>query len=195
MAAPDPSVGGTFIWVISTVLFVSLAAGGGCLVLYIIQPDSDYASWLPFVGVALVCLPWLFWMLTCLYRVISRACGVRVAASGGRGGRQGGNGGGGAFDQGGSARANVVNNNNNNNNNNAARVEAPPRIVETLPVRSPESEARRRAQFEAILALDEEDEEEVKDKKKTRSSSNHSSTDLSMASHESEMPLALSMAS
>lgn len=194
MAAPDPSAGGTFIWVISTVLFVSLAAGGGCLVLYIIQPDSDYASWLPFVGVALVCLPWLFWMLTCLYRVISRACGVRVAAGGGRGGRQGSSGGGGAFDQGGSTRANVVNNNHNNAAA-AARVEAPPRIVETLPVRSPESEARRRAQFEAILALDEEDEEEVKDKKKSRSSSNHSSTDLSMASHESEMPLALSMAS
>jgi hypothetical protein len=191
MVAPDPSAGGTFIWVISTVLFLSLAAGGGCLVLYIIQPDSHYASWLPFVGVALVCLPWLFWMLTCLYRVISRTCGVRVAAGGGGGGR--GSGGSGAFDQGGSARANVVNN--NNATTAVARVEAPPRIVETLPVRSPESEARRRAQFEAILALDEEDEEEVKDKKKSRSSSNHSSTDLSMASHESEMPLALSMAS
>lgn len=182
MAAPDPSAGSTFVWLISAVLFMSLAAGGGCLVLYIIEPDSYYASWLPFAGVALVCLPWLFWMLTCLYRVISRACRYRVAAGAGGGGR-----GGGAF-EGGSARADVPN---------TAGVEAVvvARSVETPPVRSPESDARRRAQFEAILALDQEDSQEGKDKKKSRSSSNHSSSDSSVASHESEMPLALSMAS
>lgn len=183
MAAPDPSAGSTFIWLVSAVLFLSVAAGGACLVLYITQPDSLYASWLPFVGVALVCLPWLFWILTCFYRVISRACGFRAATGGGRGG------GGGAF-EGGSARAGVE----------AADADAAAAAgtVETPPVmmRSPESEAIRRAQFEAILELDEQDGEEGNDEQKSRPSSNyHASSGSSAASHESEMPLASSMAS
>ncbi|KAG2716168.1 hypothetical protein I3760_03G111200 [Carya illinoinensis] len=145
MTEPDPRAGSTFIWLITGILFISIAAGGGCLVLYVMQPDSPYASWLPFAGVAFVCLPWLFWMLTCFYRVVSRSCGFRDVGIDRNGGGRGAGGGGGG---GGPIVANAADNN--------MALEA--RAVERPPLRSPESDARRRAQFEAILGLDKQDD-------------------------------------
>lgn len=193
MPAPDQRVGSTFIWLITVLLFISIAVGGGCLILYMIQPDASYSSWLPFAGAALVAFPWLFWVFTCCYRCMSRRFGFRSgsAAGGGVGvsgsAREGGSitgggGGGGGGDGGGGS--NVV--------NAAGNVAIEAGSVDPI-VRSPESDARRRAQFEAILALDDDDDhgsEERKPKKRSSSSSN----EMSVASHESEMPLASSMA-
>jgi len=59
-------------------------AGGACLVAYMLLPESETSSsWIPEIGVALVCLPWLFWLLTFLYRVFSRIFGCRVSIGGG----------------------------------------------------------------------------------------------------------------
>ncbi|KAL5820123.1 hypothetical protein ACOSQ4_023965 [Xanthoceras sorbifolium] len=74
--------GYTVIWLISCFLFISIAAGGGFLVMYMVLPESPSTSWLPLAGVTLVCLPWLFWFLTFFYRVVSRACGFRMVIGG-----------------------------------------------------------------------------------------------------------------
>ncbi|KAK7358797.1 hypothetical protein VNO77_00736 [Canavalia gladiata] len=78
MSVSDPSSGRTFIWIIAGLLFISIMAGGACLVAYMILPESESTAWLPALGVTLVCLPWAFWMLTCLYRIFSRCFGCRI---------------------------------------------------------------------------------------------------------------------
>ncbi|KAG2711522.1 hypothetical protein I3760_04G080600 [Carya illinoinensis] len=198
-APPDPRPGSAFIWLISSVLFLSIAAGGGCLLAYMLQPDSTYATWLPFAGVAFVCLPWLFWVVTCFYRLISRAFGFRVGVASGGGGGGGGAYKGGAYAAGGAGAGGGPNA--ANAANNKVAIEAHAGSVEHPLRSSPESEARRRAQFEAILALDDQDighgsSEETTDTKKTSSLCARLTgcNDSSVASHESEMPLALSMA-
>ncbi|MED6135126.1 hypothetical protein PIB30_043247 [Stylosanthes scabra] len=70
----DPDSGRTFIWLITCILFISILAGGGCLLAYIVLPESQTSSLIPILGVTLVCLPWAFWFLTCLYRIFSRCC-------------------------------------------------------------------------------------------------------------------------
>ncbi|KAL6228031.1 hypothetical protein ACLB2K_001985 [Fragaria x ananassa] len=65
--------GASFIWFISCSLFLSIMLGGGCLITYIIIPhDPGSMSWLAITGVVLVCLPWMFWFFTFIYRVVSR---------------------------------------------------------------------------------------------------------------------------
>lgn len=59
---------------------------------YMVLPESEIASWIPTLGVTLVCLPWAFWFLTFLYRLFSRYCGCRVRVGNANGGG-GGNGG------------------------------------------------------------------------------------------------------
>ena len=59
---------------------------------YIVLPESQTSSWIPIVGVALVCLPWAFWFLTCLYRIFSRCCGDRNGVANANGGGGGGGG-------------------------------------------------------------------------------------------------------
>jgi hypothetical protein len=199
--APEPRTGSMFILLITVLLFLSMVAGGGCLIIYIIQPESPFKSWLPIVGVGLICIPWVFWLVTCSYRCLSRRFGRggggggageggareagNVVGAGGGGAREGGNVVGGAA--GAPSAANV--------NAGGDDVAIEDGNLESL-VRSPENDARRRAQFEAILALDDNDGEELenKDEKKRRSSSSTSSNDKSVISHESELPLASSMA-
>ncbi|KAK7247599.1 hypothetical protein RIF29_42485 [Crotalaria pallida] len=89
MPVSDPSSGRRFIWLVTCLLLISILAGGACLVAYMVLPESETSSWISIIGVTLVCLPWAFWFLTFLYRVISRCCGLRV------GGGYGANGGGG----------------------------------------------------------------------------------------------------
>ncbi|CAJ1937779.1 unnamed protein product [Sphenostylis stenocarpa] len=88
MPVSDPSSGRTFVWIITGVLFISILAGGACLVAYVLLPESETSSsWIPEIGVGLVCLPWLFWFLTFIYRILSRIFGCRVSiGSGGSGG-------------------------------------------------------------------------------------------------------------
>lgn len=98
MPVADPSSGRTFIWLITCILFISIFARGGCLVAYLVLPESQIASWVPDVGVTLVFLPWAFWVFTFLYRIFSRCCGFRLRVSvpninNNGGGDQGGRGG------------------------------------------------------------------------------------------------------
>ncbi|KAJ7957051.1 putative Membrane lipoprotein [Quillaja saponaria] len=148
-----------------------------------ILPESEVQSWLPIAGVSLVCLPWLFWLLTLLYRIISRLCGIRVGGNyiegAGKGGGGGGNGGG---------LSNAT------NTTGVVVVEAP---AAESPVSSPQNGVRQ-VQFGASVVVGEQDNDQHgkgKHEKNNSSSSSRSSNDISsVASHESEMPLALSMA-
>ncbi|KAK7318422.1 hypothetical protein RJT34_03122 [Clitoria ternatea] len=84
MPVSDPSSGRTFIWIITTLLFISIIAGGACLVAFLVLPESETeSSWIPEVGVTLVCLPWAFWFLTFVYRILSRCFGYRIGFIGG----------------------------------------------------------------------------------------------------------------
>ncbi|TKY73809.1 hypothetical protein E2542_SST02565 [Spatholobus suberectus] len=78
MPEADPSPGRTFIWIIACILFTCVLAGGGCLVAYMLLPESQVPSWTPHLGITLICLPWAFWLLTFLYRIFSRYCGCRI---------------------------------------------------------------------------------------------------------------------
>ena len=106
--APDPSSGRIFIWITACFLFTCVLAGGGCLVEYMILPASEVPPWIPLLGFTLVSLPWVFWLLTFLYRILSRCCGCRFGFGVAREGSRGGNSDG--------ARAPGEANNNNNNN-------------------------------------------------------------------------------
>lgn len=106
----DPSAGRAFIWIVTCFLFFSILMGGACLVIYMILPETETTTWLPIVGLSLVCLPWFFWLLTFFYRIVSRACGFRVSLGIGA-------------DAGGAVPAN----NNANANNHASGGESPRR--------------------------------------------------------------------
>ncbi|XP_054791041.1 uncharacterized protein LOC129308999 [Prosopis cineraria] len=93
MPAPEFSNGRAYIWITACILFTCIVAGGACLVAYVLLPEDQVESWLPVAGVVLVCLPWAFWLLTFIYRIVSRAFGFRVrfGGGGGDGGRRAGN--------------------------------------------------------------------------------------------------------
>ncbi|CAL1379753.1 unnamed protein product [Linum trigynum] len=86
MPVGDPSSGQFYIWIISIVLFMAVTLGGSFLIMYLILPPTPSTEWLPVAGVSLVCLPWGFWFVTCVYRVLSRTFGFRVVIGGGGGG-------------------------------------------------------------------------------------------------------------
>lgn len=172
MPVNDPSAGRAFVWLVASLLFVCVAAGGGCLVMYVVLPDSDTSSWLPLAGVTLVCLPWLFWFLTFLYRIISRVCGFRGGNTGAA-----------------------------NSGNNNVNVEADDDDDENTcgggghhphhqPPLGSSGNARDQVQFGAAAVTMMDQDAHHDHRKHSRSSSNSSNV-----SHESEMPLALSMAS
>ncbi|WJZ86523.1 hypothetical protein VitviT2T_005970 [Vitis vinifera] len=189
MPLPDPRAGSLFIWVISCFLLLAILAGGSFLVLYMSLPQTQSTSWLPVAGVLLVCLPWLFWLLTILYRLISRTCGFRMGGSyGGNGVRGGGGSVTGASGGGGVGSV-----------KNAAADEASEAVAASSPVNSPERSGARRVHFGAAVVVGEQDgqgELEKKNENQMRSlSSSNSSNDISINSHESEIPLALSMVS
>ncbi|KAH1135270.1 hypothetical protein GYH30_013171 [Glycine max] len=63
MPVSDPSSGRMFIWIIAET-----------------SSSLDTRDW---GTVGLLCLPWLFWLLTFLYRIFSRIFGCRVSVGGG----------------------------------------------------------------------------------------------------------------
>lgn len=71
-----------YIWVIAIFLFSCILSGGTFLVLYMTQPETPTTSWYPIIGIVLVCLPWFFWLLTVLYRILSRTLGFRMVCWG-----------------------------------------------------------------------------------------------------------------
>ncbi|XVF17016.1 hypothetical protein REPUB_Repub10bG0080500 [Reevesia pubescens] len=180
MPEPDPTAGRTFIWTISCILFICIAAGGGCLLAYMIVPESQSSILLPALGFTLVCLPWIFWIITVVYRITSRAFGFRMVigslysndsvapkCEGDVGA--------------GSGAADGV-----NNIDDAKILD----VNTKFPTSSPEKDGRQ-AQFGEAKDGDIGQERNIK---RIGSSSSSSSNDISVTSHESERPLALSMA-
>ncbi|GMJ03843.1 hypothetical protein like AT4G30770 [Hibiscus trionum] len=80
MPQPEASIGRTFLWTISCILFICVTIGAGCLLVYIISPASQSSNLLPILGFILVCMPWIFWIVTIIYRITSRAFGFRMVA-------------------------------------------------------------------------------------------------------------------
>ncbi|KAI4330110.1 hypothetical protein MLD38_028417 [Melastoma candidum] len=78
MPVADPDAGRRFIWLISGFLLVSVAVGGGFLVAYLTLPTSTETNTFMYVGMTLVCIPWCFWILTCVYRCIAHVTGMRI---------------------------------------------------------------------------------------------------------------------
>lgn len=159
MPVENPSSGRAFIWLISCFLFLTILAGGVCLMAYLVLPESQVAPWLPTAGITLVCLPWAFWILTFIYRIISRACGFRGRVGYGDGGG-GGNGGGG---------------NNGGGDGGAAK------FKNAAPVDVEASGAQANGGAAAVGG--------------GQGNGGGLDRNLSVASHESEMPLKVSMAS
>ncbi|EAZ03457.1 hypothetical protein OsI_25595 [Oryza sativa Indica Group] len=60
--------GSACVWMVTALLLLSVLAGGGCLAGYLVLPPHEAPHWLPAVGLALVALPWAFWVATCSYR-------------------------------------------------------------------------------------------------------------------------------
>ncbi|EEF46065.1 uncharacterized protein LOC8281221 [Ricinus communis] len=173
MPVADPISGRLFIWLISCFLFLSIAIGGTFLILYILLPPDASRSWLPIAGVILVCLPWVFWCITCLYRIFSRALGFRVVLGGGGGG--GGN----------SGRAHP----------NVSSCE--PTNIESSLEQVEEGDGKHVKFGEAVVVGDTDDYGNGGENNANLRglSGSISGNDLSISSHESEMPLTSSMAS
>ncbi|KAL4352051.1 hypothetical protein GQ457_06G034620 [Hibiscus cannabinus] len=82
MTEPDRDASRLYVWTIACILFVFLVAGGGCLLAYITVPEYQSSNLLPVLGLIFVCMPWIFWILTVLYRLLSRAFGFRMVLDG-----------------------------------------------------------------------------------------------------------------
>lgn len=176
MPVNDPRAGRAFVWLVTSFLFISIAIGGGCLITYMVLSDSDAPSWLLLAGITLVCFPWLFWCLTFVYRVFSRVCGFRVGI--------------GNVCVGGDGVDNARGNNNNNNNDDAVDDE------NVTPVDPPQiGSTGNGTQFPGTAAAVTDDGRDGHVHVRNGGKHSRSSSNSSILSHESEMPLALSMAS
>ena len=180
MSELDPTAGRTYIWTISCILFICIAAGGGCLLAYITVPESQSSILLPALGFTLVCMPWVFWIITAVYKITSRAFGFRMVigdlyGNGSVAAKSAGDGGGATADAG-------------VNDIDGAQILD---VNAKSPPSSPENDGRH-AQFGEAKNGDIGEQRNIK---RAGSSSSRSSNDISVTSHESEMPLTLSMAS
>ncbi|KAI5587718.1 hypothetical protein POPTR_005G066500v4 [Populus trichocarpa] len=173
MPVEDPTSGRLLIWFISFFMFITVAAGGSLLLLYLVLPSDPSRAWLPVAGIALVCLPWLFWFLTCIYRFLSRFFGFRVAIGSGGGGGGGGR-----------ARANVFNTTGN------AATNGQSGNIETQGDGTQD-------EFEGPTITVEQNDSGGNGNTaiKRNLSSSNSINNMSFRSHESELPLTSSMAS
>ncbi|KAG8091082.1 hypothetical protein GUJ93_ZPchr0011g28280 [Zizania palustris] len=71
--------GNACVWLVTALLLLSVLSGGGCLVGYVVLPPSEAPHWLAAVGLALVALPWAFWLATCAYRCARARAAERQA--------------------------------------------------------------------------------------------------------------------
>ncbi|KAG5245085.1 hypothetical protein OIU76_002738 [Salix suchowensis] len=173
MPVEDPTSGRLLIWFISFFMFITVAAGGSLLLMYLILPTDPSRAWLPVAGIALVCMPWIFWLLTCIYRIFSRLFGFRVAIGSGGGGAGGGR-----------ARANVFNETGN----------AATNIGQSGNVEAQGDEAQDEFDGPTITVEKNDSGGNGNTGIKRSSSSGNSINNMSFRSHESELPLAPSMA-
>ncbi|XP_048139220.1 uncharacterized protein LOC115725980 [Rhodamnia argentea] len=155
MPIGDPRAGRAFIWLVASFILLCLAIGGGFLIRYMSLPESTSSSWLLYAGMILVGFPWLFWLLTCGYRCISRICGFRFVCGGG--------------DDGGS-----------NHKTASGSIK-----VGSSHVDSP-GNGGKQVHFGAAVVVNQNDHNDQ---------DGNSFHDVSIRSHESEIPLASSMAS
>ncbi|KAJ6682716.1 MEMBRANE LIPOPROTEIN-RELATED [Salix koriyanagi] len=137
------------------------------------SPTDPSRAWLPVAGIALVCMPWIFWLLTCIYRIFSRLFGFRVAIGSGGGGAGGGR-----------ARANVFNETGN----------AATNIGQSGNVEAQGDEAQDEFDGPTITVEKNDSGGNGNTGIKRSSSSGNSINNMSFRSHESELPLAPSMA-
>ncbi|XP_020571021.1 uncharacterized protein LOC110018152 [Phalaenopsis equestris] len=70
MPPPEGKTGDLCIWFITCIFLVFILSGGIFLVIYIRQPDSDEIGWILATGMVLISIPWIFWILICLYRSV-----------------------------------------------------------------------------------------------------------------------------
>ncbi|XP_021892697.1 uncharacterized protein LOC110810735 [Carica papaya] len=188
MPVPDPRTGQAFVWLISCFLFISIIFGGGCLISYMFLPRPPL--WLPYIGVFLVCLPWLFWVLTFVYRILSRTFGFRmILGCGGGGGSNRDIGGGG----GGGSMSNMTSTDHilTSGMATAATSDHEPDHEDNSSAMTP-----RRVQFgEAVVVGEQSGGDGSFDGKinRKKSNSSSSSSNSSVTSHESEVPLTISM--
>ncbi|XP_068666346.1 uncharacterized protein [Aristolochia californica] len=68
------------IWIVTLAFLGCILTGGTFLVMYISLPESPETAWYPVLGMVLVGIPWLFWLVTFLYRVFLK--GRLVGGSG-----------------------------------------------------------------------------------------------------------------
>ncbi|OAY65497.1 uncharacterized protein LOC109723535 [Ananas comosus] len=65
------ATGDVCVWLIVGLLFLVLLAGGTFLALYISLPAHAAPAWYPLVGISLIGVPWTFWLLMCVYRCVA----------------------------------------------------------------------------------------------------------------------------
>ncbi|XP_039042478.1 uncharacterized protein LOC120181419 [Hibiscus syriacus] len=78
MTEPGEDASQVYIWTIACILFVCVFVGGGCFLAYVTVDEYQSSSLLPVLGFVFVCTPWIFWILTVMYRLLSRAFGFRM---------------------------------------------------------------------------------------------------------------------
>ncbi|KAJ4950618.1 hypothetical protein NE237_027450 [Protea cynaroides] len=195
MAVPDPKIGNLYVWLLSSLYFVAIITGGVFLLLYISLPESRATHWFPYIGVTLVGIPWLCWTITLFYRCFTprgdspaRAGGAGVRGGGARGGggaRRGGGGGGGAK----AGTSNV----------DAGGATTSGDASTSSPVGSTD-DGTRQVHFGTVILVDEQggngtSEQEINgEEDHKRSTSSSSSMDnISVTSHESQIPLKSAM--
>ncbi|XP_017976754.1 PREDICTED: uncharacterized protein LOC18599679 [Theobroma cacao] len=62
------------IYIVSTLFFACIVAGGVFLCLYMLRPDEESAPWYPVAGIILVGIPWIFWIGAYAYRCCAYSC-------------------------------------------------------------------------------------------------------------------------
>ncbi|GMI67171.1 hypothetical protein HRI_000386400 [Hibiscus trionum] len=82
MTEPEQDASWVYIWTIACILFACVVAGGGCFLVYVTVPEYQSSDLLLSLGFIFVCMPWIFWILTVLYRLLSRAFGFRMVLGG-----------------------------------------------------------------------------------------------------------------
>ncbi|XXG72219.1 hypothetical protein AAC387_Pa07g1367 [Persea americana] len=69
------------IWILSLLFLFFIVTGGAFLFMYVTYTETDNTAWYPIAGTVLVAIPWIFWLLTFVYR-----CCIKVEEGGRAGG-------------------------------------------------------------------------------------------------------------
>ncbi|XP_050386632.1 uncharacterized protein LOC126802951 [Argentina anserina] len=175
--------------IISAVFFTCIVAGAVFLFLYMLLPGKKVKLWYPIVGLILVAVPWLFWTVTCAYRCLKPgdSC-TQIDGSGRYDKADAGGGGGGSSHTATTAPA-----------SSSVAMIANASSAAGSPVNSP-SGNQRHVQFAGVVVMGGNDGNGGQTQKAPEAAAaqyqaidveDHSRTNGSIASTESEMPLRL----